>query len=301
MDRPDPMKPLGGRERPNGGEPAGAIEASGADQDPGVLTRAISAQLRTARFGRPLHVYASAGSTNDLARELAAAGAGEGTAVIALEQVEGRGRLGRRWISPPGGLYLSVVLRPTFPRRRWPLIGLACALGAAAAVEAHTRQSREAGRGRPEGRDASVRVKWPNDVLLGGGKVGGILVEVVGDAAVCGIGLNLTASPRSGTRSGPSEAAYLATRNPAVSVAAVAPDVLFECERRYLALEGDPGAMLAEWRARTATLGRSVRVTGAEPIEGIAEDIDADGALLVRTAAGIRRVLAGDVVIARWY
>ena len=285
------------------------------------LAAQLSAQLRTVRFGRPLHVHAVATSTNDLALVLVEQGAAEGTAVLALAQSHGRGRLGRAWDSPLGGLYLSVVLHPSLPRERWPLIGLACALGTAAAAEMHAR--------------ASVRLKWPNDLLLEGGKVGGILVEAVGGAAVCGIGLNVI--PPSGppvgitsggphpTRSGPMsrgwsgggpqapsgsvqddsphgivmpiEAAWLAARNPDVSVRSLVPDVLLECERRYLTLAVDPAAVITEWRTRTATLGRTVHVDSGEPVDGVAEDIDADGALLVRTASGLRRVVAGDVTI----
>ena len=245
------------------------------------LAEQISVQLRTVRFGRPLQVHAVATSTNDLARDLASGGAGEGAAVLALEQSRGRGRLGRVWASPPGGLYLSVVLRPAFSPARWPLIGVACSLGAAAAAEAHAR--------------APVRLKWPNDLLLDGGKVGGILVEAGGDAAVCGIGLNVLLP--SGSGMGPEGATWLAVRNPDVSLNSLAPDVLFEFECRYVKLGVDPGALLAEWRARAVTLGRTVHVEVAEPFDGVAEDIDTDGALLVRTASGIRRVLAGDVVM----
>lgn len=284
---------------------------------PGNLAARIAPHLRTKRFGRPLHVHAVATSTNDLARDLAAAGAAEGTAVLALEQSAGRGRLGRRWVSPPGGLYLSLVLRPSFPVERWPLIGLACALGAAAAADAHLGRDGRA----PERR---VRLKWPNDLLLDGRKVGGILTEAAGDAALCGIGVNVVPPTRSRPSEissrravdspkqdapappaptgrhpgepGASEAAWLAEWDPTVSIAVVASDLLLECERRYLTLTEDPGAVLDEWRTRTVTLGQRVRVTAPNPIQGVAEDIDADGALLVRTASGTRRVLAGDVV-----
>jgi BirA family biotin operon repressor/biotin-[acetyl-CoA-carboxylase] ligase len=244
------------------------------------LAEQISAQLRTVRFGRPLHVYAVVTSTNDAARELAAGGAGEGAAVLALEQSRGRGRLGRIWQSPPGGLYLSIVLRPAFPMERWPLIGLACSLGAAAAAERHA--------GLP------VRLKWPNDLLLDGRKLGGVLIETVGDVAVCGIGLNVI--PPSEFMP-PAEAAWLAERNPAVSLTAIIPDVLLECERRYHSLGADPVATLTEWRVKSYTLGGRVYIEGATPVEGIAEDIDTDGALLVRTSSGLRRVVAGEIPI----
>ncbi|HEY6102508.1 MAG TPA: biotin--[acetyl-CoA-carboxylase] ligase [bacterium] len=275
------------------------------------LANQISARLRTARFGRPLQVHTLVTSTNDVAQELASGGAGEGTAVVALEQSRGRGRLGRRWESPPGGLYLSIVLRPSFPMARWPLIGLACSLGAAAAAEVHG--------------GAPVRVKWPNDLLLDGKKLGGVLVETTGDAAVCGIGLNVIPSwvrvgspgsvqPAAGapsTRSGPSstspsespntvatvpaQAAWLTERNPSASLPAIVLDLLLECERRYDSLKVDPAPTLTEWRAKSVTLGGRVYIEGTTPIEGIAEDIDMDGALLVRVDSGLRRVVAGAI------
>lgn len=275
------------------------------------LADQISARLRTARFGRPVHVYEIVTSTNDVARTLATDGAGEGTTVLALEQSRGRGRLGRTWQSPPGGLYLSVVLRPAFPMERWPLIGLACSLGAVAAAETHG--------------GAPVRVKWPNDLLLDGRKLGGVLVEATAEAVVCGIGLNVVPSwERAGppgsvqpavgappTRSGPSstsptespntvatvpaQAAWLTERNPSASLPAIVLDLLLECERRYDWLRAEPAAILAEWRAKSMTLGGRVYVEGTTPIEGIAEDIDMDGALLVRTDSGLRRVVAGEI------
>src|SRR3970282_1740053 len=90
---------------------------------------ALPSQLGTSRFGRPLHVIPRVTSTNDVARSLAEDGAGEGTAVLALEQSGGRGRLGRSWASPPGGVYLSVVLRPSLDVARWSVLSLAVAVG----------------------------------------------------------------------------------------------------------------------------------------------------------------------------
>jgi BirA family biotin operon repressor/biotin-[acetyl-CoA-carboxylase] ligase len=230
-------------------------------------------------------------------------------------------------MSPPGGLYLSVVLRPAFPIERWPLIGLACALGTAAAAEAHMQLPSGRTEGETRGRGGvrvPVRLKWPNDLLLDGRKVGGILVEVSGDAAVCGIGVNVVpptrsgpswtsspgsvdnaqpgspgSTPAAGERTRPADATgatWLGAWNSAVSVAGLAPDVLLECERRYAVLAGDPDAVLTEWRTRTVTLGQRVRIDVPEPFEGVAVNVDAGGALLVQTASGIRRVLAGEVI-----
>lgn len=238
------------------------------------LAATIAAGLRTTRFGRPVHAYARVTSTNDVARDLAGDGAGEGTAVLAVEQTAGRGRLGRPWVSPPGGLYLSVVLRPPLATDRWPLLGIAVAVGAAEGVEPAS--------GVP------IALKWPNDLLAGGRKVGGILVEAAEGFAVAGIGIN--AGPP-GAAPHP-DAASLHVDLPGLVVA-----VFSGVEQAIDLLYADPPSVLARWRARSATLGRHVRVLGAEVVEGIAEDIDGDGALVLRTASGMRRVLAGDVSV----
>lgn len=141
--------------------------------------------LADCRFGRPLHVYHSAGSTNDLAAELASGGAPEGALVLAEEQTAGRGRSGRGWDTPAGaGLAISVVLRP--PSARASGLGLIGALGVVEGLAAYGLQA---------------EVKWPNDVLLGGKKVAGVLPEASWDGAelehlVLGIGLNLRPAPQ---------------------------------------------------------------------------------------------------------
>jgi len=232
----------------------------------------LARDLPTRRFGRPLHVFSRVVSTNDVARRLAEEGAGEGTAVLALVQSGGRGRLGRSWASPAGGLYLSVVLRPSLPPARWPVLSLAVAVGAAGGIEAVS--------------PVRVTLKWPNDLLVGRGKVGGILLESGGGFAVAGIGINAQPSPEAL----PAGAAAIGAALPPLTRA-----VLVHVERAVDAAYADPAAVVARWRARSSTLGRPVCVTGAERIEGVAEEIDADGALVVRTPSGVRRVVAGDV------
>lgn len=246
------------------------------------LKRTIETELTTRRFGRPLHVRERVGSTNDEAAVLAGQGALEGTAVIAAVQTRGRGRRGRTWHSPDGGLWLSVVLRPTLPPELWPLVGMAVAVGTAAAIE--------------EVAQVQARVKWPNDVMAGERKLGGVLVEVRGSAAVAGLGINANVSPADlAPEVQPAATSLLALTGRPVDLAALACAVLGECERYYDLLHGDPGALLARWRGRDMTLGRRVRVWGAQELEGVAEDVDQTGALLVRTMEGRRRVVAGDV------
>lgn len=219
---------------------------------------------------------AETGSTNDDLRRLALEGAPQGTAVLARRQTSGRGRAGRHWSSPDGGLYLSVLLRPSMPLERWGLLPLACG----AAVVATLRE---------EGFPAAL--KWPNDVLLDGRKVAGVLVETrLGEErfAVVGIGANLGPAPE-----GVPEATGLAehgrAREPRAFAERLVRAVLDWADR----LERDEGgAVLADVRAACATLGREVEW---EKGEGVAVDIDLDGALVVERQGVRERVLAGDV------
>ncbi len=218
-------------------------------------------------LGRPrLHLRA-VGSTNERAKALAAAGAPHGTLVTAGEQTAGRGRQGRGWASPPGrSLSASLVLR-----RPPALLSLRAGLAVADVV----------GEG--------AAVKWPNDVLLGGRKVAGMLVErrAGEDWAVLGIGVNVAVRPedlpadvrdRAGTLGRPPEAVE---------------DVLAGVLERLAAWLGEPDArVVGALRARDALAGRRVTWAGGE---GVAAGIGADGALLVRTAQGEVALDGGEV------
>ncbi|HXF82886.1 MAG TPA: biotin--[acetyl-CoA-carboxylase] ligase [bacterium] len=254
--------------------------------------RRLPARLRTSVLGRTLHVLARAASTNDVARALAEEGAPDGTTVIALQQTAGRGRRGRSWISPRGGLYLSVVLYPRLAPAQWPLISLAAAVGVAEGIAA---------AGGP-----AVALKWPNDVMLAGRKAGGILLETGARAsgvrfAILGVGVNAAGGQGHVARL-PDEAAVVD-----LPLSVLAKAVLENLEMALVALAADPAAIRDRWRAYSETLGRRVQVIPAVggptagalagAFEGVAEDVDAQGALLVRTADGLRRVLAGDVTL----
>lgn len=215
------------------------------------------------------------GSTNDDARQLALEGAPHGTAVLARRQLAGRGRDGRAFASPGGGMYLSVVLRPRAPPSAWGLLPIAAGLGV---LDALARWGFDA------------RLKWPNDVLLDGRKVGGILVESRwGEApfAVVGVGLNLAATPADLPL-----ATCLAEHGAAPEARAAAEaarEGIVEAARR---LDEDARGVLDAARARCVTLGRMVAWEGGE---GRAVDIDADGALVVESEGRRVRVVAGDV------
>jgi BirA family biotin operon repressor/biotin-[acetyl-CoA-carboxylase] ligase len=249
--------------------------------------------LGTHDLGQTLHCLEETESTSDLAKALAEQGAAHGEVVIAERQTAGRGRRGRGWESPPRlNLYLSVVLRPDLPPQRAPELTLVAAVAVCDAC-------------RQAGVDAGI--KWPNDVLAGDRKVAGILTELAAEPdavhwVVLGIGVNLNA----GAEDFPPELRGLATslrleRGEPVPRALFAAALLGQLEHwldRH-AEEGFP-AIRDAWRERSATLGREVRVEveGGE-LDGVAEDLDETGALLVRCGDRRIRVSAGDVRLLR--
>jgi BirA family biotin operon repressor/biotin-[acetyl-CoA-carboxylase] ligase len=180
-----------------------------------------------------------------------------GSVVVADHQTAGRGRRGRSWDAPAGsGLFATFVLVPS------PVIVFAAGV---AAAEACAR---------------GVRLKWPNDLVLDERKLGGILAEIRGDRALVGIGINLSWAPDGAAMLGEDREALLTRLLPLVASWA----------------EASSQAVLERWRELSWTLGQQVRVEiGGEVIEGLAEDVAEDGALLV----GGRRVIAGDVTRVR--
>jgi BirA family biotin operon repressor/biotin-[acetyl-CoA-carboxylase] ligase len=241
------------------------------------------------RFGRPLTYYPAIGSTNDEARRLAEAGAPEGLLVVAETQTAGRGRAGRRWLTPPGAaLAFSLLLRPALPAAQAARLTMLAGLAVAEAAETVVT--------RP------VALKWPNDVLVGGQKAGGILVEcgLTGDRldfAVIGIGLNVSAAPPPDAVEFPATALQEPGAAP-INRLGVLHSLLARVEALYPLLAGSQSQGLAQrWAARLAWLGQrvSVGMPGAELV-GVAERVDDDGALILRLPTGeARRVLAGDV------
>lgn len=266
----------------------------GAARIPGDLTpERIQARLRTEVIGRSLRVLTEVRSTNDLAMEEGRRGAPEGLAILADRQTGGRGRRGRAWESPAGlGLYTSILLRPECPAAKAPVLTLLAGLAT--------------GEAMGEVAGLPVRLKWPNDVLVGGRKAAGILAEMAGadervSHVVIGIGINVNQGP--GDFPAPLLATagslFLATgRLTARSELAAA--LYNSLDRWYRVFRaGRIEAILAAGRERSATLGHAVEVLeGGGRWRGRAVDLDDDGALLVREEGGaLRRVLAGDVSI----
>ena len=217
-------------------------------------------------------------STNARARELAVEGKTD-RVVVADEQTGGRGRLDREWVSPPGGIWLSVLCRPVLPPAHVPILTLAAAV---AVVETAHEFGVEAG------------IKWPNDVLVptpdGEKKLVGILTEMEGEAdrvswVVVGIGVNVRAAglPERGTG--------LLSHTDELDRRAFVQRLL----ERFDALRAEPESILSNWRDHALTLGKRVRVeTPTGDIVGEAVDVEFPGTLVVETDDGTRRVHAGD-------
>lgn len=257
---------------------------------------ALTGQIvRPGGFWREIFVEEETGSTNADLVARAASGAPEGLVLVAEEQTAGRGRMGRSWLSPPrAALTFSVMVCPDGvppARRGWlPLL-------AGVAVATAVRQV--------SGLDAQL--KWPNDVLLGPGKLAGILAEQSGDAVVIGIGVNVSTAreelPPAGPAALPATSLWLAG-SASLDRARLLSRILGEIERWYLAWRdtnprGDPEAsgLRAAYLSLCATVGREVRVElpAGTDRHGPATGIDPDGRLVVSTPEGQLAVGAGDV------
>ncbi|MBI3323368.1 MAG: biotin--[acetyl-CoA-carboxylase] ligase [Candidatus Omnitrophica bacterium] len=256
-----------------------------------LLPQELAWNLATRRIGRRIHAYEETDSTMDVAHRLAAGGEPEGSVVVAEGQRCGRGRMGRRWASPKGkGIYCSILLRPPLQLSEVSRLTLMTAVAVARAIQQVT--------------GIRAEIKWPNDVMVGSRKVAGILTELTAElnrvnTCIVGIGINVN-TPR---RLLPAHAASLAEEGGAkVSRIELARALFTQMDRLYegfLARGVEP--ILEEWRGLAGFLGRRVRVeVQGRRVDGQAVDVDASGALLVRTDTGlIESCSAGDVRVVR--
>jgi BirA family biotin operon repressor/biotin-[acetyl-CoA-carboxylase] ligase len=249
----------------------------------------FTARLATRRFGRTLLARAEAQSTNDVAWEALGAGAADGTVVVADSQTRGRGRAGHAWHTGPGhGLALSILLHQGCDRRQLGLLPLVAGVALARALEKL---------------GAAPELKWPNDLLLDGRKVSGLLAEsrrtAEGtDAAVLGAGVNVSQRVEDFPPELRGIATSLAIEGLPAGREEVAAEFLNALEPLWTEQqEGDRGAVLEAWRARARCWGRLLRIRGAggETV-GVARELDGDGGLVLEREDGSRvTVVAGDV------
>lgn len=251
------------------------------------IESSIKSRLNTRFMGRHLHYYHELPTTMETARDLARKGAAEGAVVIAGTQTAGRGRLARTWLSPEGSLAMSVILKPVL--KNLPQLIMIASL----AVVRTIRQV--AG--------LKSQIKWPNDVMLKGKKVCGILIEneVKGgkvNFAIIGIGINVNFNPLDF-----SEIADIATSlsheaGMEISKVELASRLLEELERLYLEAQ-DGAPVYKEWQENMETLGKQIKVKTGKAVEhGQAETVTENGNLLLRRADGsLIEIVVGDVTV----
>jgi BirA family biotin operon repressor/biotin-[acetyl-CoA-carboxylase] ligase len=253
-------------------------------------THAIIAGLRS-DFWKKVICYESVDSTNEFALALSQKSPESRTVIIADTQAKGRGRLGRVWVSPPGrNIYMSAVLVPEIEPRDATFLTVAAALACASALRNKT--------------DLIANIKWPNDLMARGKKIGGILTELRSgyekiNFAVVGIGINVN----SGDEDFPKELGNVATSvkeetGEYYSRSGIISEVLNELEQWYEKLMNEGKfPLLEEWRKLSSTIGGRVKIAlSTEVLSGLAEDIDEEGMLVLKLASGERRrISAGDL------
>ncbi len=242
-------------------------------------------------IGRDIQVFQETTSTNDVMEKLARDGVREGVAVFAETQTRGRGRMGRNWLSQPGkGLWFSVMLRPALAPSSATRLMVAAAVALSRSIRLTTGV-------QPE-------IKWPNDLLIGGRKVAGILMEMHAELdhlryVILGMGVDVNHVPADFPHSLRSTVTSLAIacKRP-VSRAELAVALLRELDTCYhLVLQGQYAGLSEEWQRHSCTIGQRVRIRiGDRLVEGLAESLDEEGGLMVRTQFGrLEHILSGVV------
>lgn len=243
-------------------------------------------------IGHPLFIYQRVTSTNDIAYSMAIEGAREGTTIVADSQEKGRGRLGRKWESPPGvNLYMSVILRPPIPPFKAHQVVFVSAVALAEAMRKVC--------------DLKPQIKWPNDLLIDGKKVAGILTEMNAEPdrvnfIILGIGVNINMKKGMFPEGLMNIATSLREETGRViDRARFAAILIYELERHYhLLLKKGFVPILKRWKEHSVLEGREVEVVHLSgTLRGVVLGVDSNGALLVRYKGGIEKILSGDVTI----
>jgi BirA family biotin operon repressor/biotin-[acetyl-CoA-carboxylase] ligase len=244
-------------------------------------------------IGREIQVFQETTSTNDVIEKLARGEVKEGAVVFAESQTKGRGRLGRKWISPAGkGLWFSILLRPALPPREATQLTVASGTALRRAIQSRT--------------GLAPVIKWPNDILLHGRKVAGILTELSGEQdrvkyVILGIGVDVNLDAGDFPEELKSAATSLqAELGQPVDRAELAAAILRALDEDYARIcAGDFTSVANEWEEHCSTIGKDITIqTGGRQIRGRAESLGEDGALLLRTDHGhLERIIGGDVTM----
>lgn len=256
-----------------------------------LYSQEIGFRLKTHSIGKRIIHYDSVDSTNTAANDLAKKGAPEGLVVLAESQTKGKGRLSRQWLSPRhNGIYMSIVLRPEITPFQAPKITLLAAVSVVQGIR--------------ESSGVPALIKWPNDIMLNGKKIGGILTEMEAEPdsinfLVLGIGINVNTKQSELPKGATSIFEEAGTR---VSRIETARAILERLDENYALFKKEGfSSIKKEWSNLSMTLGRRVRASCMHKrTEGEAIDIDSDGALKIRLDNGFyERVMAGDLLLLR--
>lgn len=253
------------------------------------LPAEIKSEIRTKIIGKKIFYFEEVESTQNVAKTLVDAGLEEGTVVIAEKQTRGRGRVGREWFSPKGGLWLSIILKPNIPTSKVQRLSLLAGVAVAKTLKKLYK--------------LNAKLKWPNDVLIEGKKICGILVEASGDVdkvnyVIVGIGININVRFTGRRELSTTATSILELLGKEVSMVKLTVKLLEEFEKLYLEFKhGEFSRIIEEWRKLSQTLGKKVKVESyEESFVGEALDVDEDGFLLVKVRDGlVVRVVAGDI------
>jgi BirA family biotin operon repressor/biotin-[acetyl-CoA-carboxylase] ligase len=257
-----------------------------------ILPAEIKRNLKTKILGKKVHSYRKVGSTNLLVLRLAETKAEEGTLIVADEQTRGRGRMGRSWYSPPRlGLWMSLILRPNIPPFKAPGLSICAGLALAQAIREMT--------------GVEAKIKWPNDCLIDGKKVGGILLELSAELdrinfVIVGIGVNVNHSAKDLPKNLAQTSASIKIKlGKEISRSVLLKLFLEKFESIYLDFKKNGLSSQREAiKSFSSLLGKRVTVKfGREKIEGMAEEIDGSGSLVIKTKKGKRVVTAGEVTV----
>jgi len=259
---------------------------------PDRLTEAeLGWRLKTDIIAKKIYSYKETASTNDTAYDLAASGEKEGSVVIAESQSAGRGRMGRKWFSPKSkGAYFSVILRPDILPKKVPGITLFSALSVAKTIR--------------ETMNLDAFIKWPNDVLIDGQKICGVLTEMNAETdkinfVIIGVGININTKKEDLPKGATSIMEELGRE---LSRIETVRGIFKNLDKYYkLFKNGDMGEIIKEYKEFSNFLGTRVQVSYHDTkIEGYAIDVDSDGALILRMDSGLNeRIMAGDVTMLR--
>lgn len=251
----------------------------------------VSDGLQTDIIGRKIYYFGTIDSTQNFALELAKRPHENGSLVIADRQTQGRGRLNRKWVSPKGGIWMSILLRPNFEPSHTSLFPMATSLALAVSIEKTLKIKTE--------------LKWPNDITIKGNKVAGILIDASVesnkiDYLIIGIGINFKINPGTISKSIKQKKYGIATlisKDQGTRPAELVQQFLLELEKTYNnILTGNVGTIRKEWIKRSSTIGKNVTITTTTgTLKGKVTGIDKTGALILSRNGIVQHVLAGDM------